>query len=214
MKLSFNLLDSTNVITKNILSILRDELNKAFVSAIPNIRTKIKDLIKEALITEPEYSSLISGKLKYEFGIPTAKKVDSVIDIWIQNIIVNYSAPVVRSSTISGGFSISAIQSDYSDVLSNDSAVIVDSVSGAVLPWLEWLLLSGGQIIVRNYRVKMGSNRASRTGMAIMVESPGDSWRVPPEFAGTSNNNWVTRALSKIDDKILDIIQLEIERKI
>jgi len=76
------------------------------------------------------------------------------------------------------------------------------------------LLLYGGQIIVRNYRVKMGSNRASRTGMAIMVESPGDSWRVPPEFAGTSNNNWVTRALSKIDDKILDIIQLEIERKI
>lgn len=214
MQISFNLLDNSNTITKNILSILRDELNRVFVSSIPNIRTKIRDLIKEALITEPEYSSLISGKLKYEFGIPTSQKVNSIIDLWTQNIVVDYSPPVARASTISGGFSISAIQSDYSDVLSNESAIVIDSLSGAVLPWLEWLLLYGGQIIVRNYKVKMGPNNRSRTGMAIMIESPGDNWRVPPEFAGTSNNNWVTRALSKIDDQILDVIQSEIERRI
>jgi hypothetical protein len=82
------------------------------------------------------------------------------------------------------------------------------------LPWLEWLLLYGGKIIVRDYRVKMGSNNRSRTGMAVMVESSGSNWRVPTEFAGTSNNNWVTRAINKIDNKILDILETELEKSL
>jgi hypothetical protein len=106
------------------------------------------------------------------------------------------------------------IRDNFDDVLGNESAIVVDSVSGITLPWLEWLLLYGGKIIVKNYKVRMGSNRNSRTGMAIMVESEGNNWRVPPEFAGILTNNWVTRAINKLDDKIISILESELEKSI
>lgn len=214
MQLSFNLLSNAGDINRQILAAIRDHMSSVFVKAIPSIRDKIKVLIKEALVAQPEYSSLISGQLKYEFGIPASQQVNAIIDLWVNNIQVDYNPPVARSTTITGGLSLSAIEADYSDVISSEAAIVVDSMSGAVLPWLEWLLLYGGKIIVKNYSVKFGPNPRSRTGMAVMVETNGKNWRVPPEFAGTLNNNWVTRALDTIDDKILDIIQAEIEKHI
>lgn len=214
MQLSFNLLSNASDINRQILIAIRDHMSSVFVKAIPSIRDKIKVLIKEALVAQPEYGSLISGQLKYEFGIPASQQVNAIIDLWVNNIQVDYNLPVAKSTTITGGFSLSAIEADYSDVISSEAAIVVDSMSGAVLPWLEWLLLYGGKIIVKNYSVKFGPNPRSRTGMAVMVETDGKNWRVPPEFAGTLNNNWVTRALDTIDDKVLDIIQAEIEKHI
>ena len=78
------------------------------------------------------------------------------------------------------------------------------------MPWLEWLLLKGNQIIVRNYEVKIGSNSRSRSGDAIMISSS-ENWRVPPEFIGTNTNNWTTRALSKIEDELNSLIKSKFE---
>jgi hypothetical protein len=214
MQLSFKLLNSNSDINKKILTAIKDHLDGVFLKSIKPIQDRIRILIKDALTSEPEYQSLISGQLKYEFGIPTSQQVDDIINLWIQNIKVDYDPPLARTSSITGGFSLSAIRDDYSDVISSQAASVIDNKSGAVLPWLEWLLLYGGKIIVRNYTVRLGPNPRSRTGMAVMVESNGNNWRVPPQFAGTSNNNWVTRALGKIDDRILDAIQLEIEKRL
>lgn len=214
MRLSLKLVNSSSDINKQILAAIRDHLSEAFRKSVSPAQNKIRTILKEALMAQPEYSSLISGQLKYEFGIPTSQQVDAIIELWINNIQVDYNQPSIKGSSISGGFALSAIREDYSDVISSGSAVVVDNNSGAVLPWLEWLLLYGGKIIVRNYSVKLGPNPRSRTGMAVMIESKGSNWRVPPEFAGTLKNNWVTRALDQIDDNILDIIQLEIEKHI
>jgi hypothetical protein len=81
------------------------------------------------------------------------------------------------------------------------------------LPWLEWLLLKGNSIIVRNYNVKYGQNPRSRSGDAIMIDST-SSWRVPPEFAGTTRDNWTTRALNRVDKDINRIIQQSFESSI
>ncbi|MEX0598519.1 MAG: hypothetical protein WD512_18700, partial [Candidatus Paceibacterota bacterium] len=91
MQIAFSLLDSDSVIQKQILDLLRDNMDSAFKKSLPNIKNKIKKEVRDALITEPEYQSLISGKLKYEFGIPTSEKIQSIIDIWVNNITVNYS---------------------------------------------------------------------------------------------------------------------------
>jgi hypothetical protein len=214
MKVSFNLVDSDSVIQKQILDLLRNNMDIAFKKALPKIKDRIKKEVRDALTAEPEYQSLISGKLKYEFGISSNQKIESIIDIWINNIMVNYTGIKSGTRGLNGSLSLNMIKSSYDDVLANDGAVVIDSSSGAVLPWLEWLLLYGGKIIVRDYRVQIGPNARSRTGMAIMVQSSGNNWRVPPEFAGTASNNWVTRALDKIDNKISNILETELEKAI
>ena len=93
-----------------------------------------------------------------------------------------------------------------------DEATVTDN-QGQKLPWLEWLLLRGNQIIIRNYQVRMGASPYSRTNMAVMVQSK-KNWRVPMEFAGTITNNWTTRALDKVDAQIIDNIINSIEATI
>ena len=46
-----------------------------------------------------------------------------------------------------------------------------------------------------------------------MVESK-NNWRVPPNFAGDQNNNWTTRAISKVDKEIVKIISTNINNSI
>jgi len=214
IQLSLNLLDSNSDITKKILSSLKLEIDRVFTRSIPKIQNEIRNLIRDSLMSEPEYSSLVAGKLKYEFGIPTKQKVDTIIETWIKNILIKYTPSTISSNSIKATLSLSAIKDDYSEVLNSEAATIIDSNSGAILPWLEWLLLYGGKIIVQNFSVKMGPSPRSRTGMAIMVKSNGQNWRVPPEFAGTKSNNWVTRALTKIENKVIEVIQKEIENQI
>lgn len=214
MRLSFNLIDSDSDIKREILNLLRIEVDSIFKKALPLIKDRIKSEVKAALVSEPEYQSLISGQLKYEFGIPASQQVNNIIDIWVNNIVVNYSGVKTSNLGLNANLSLNMIESSYNDVLASEGAIVIDNLSGAALPWLEWLLVFGGKIIVRNYRVKLGANARSRTGNAIMVESSGSNWRVPPEFAGTPSNNWVTRALSKIDDKIINILEKSLESAI
>jgi hypothetical protein len=214
MKISLKLLESDDEINRRILNALVLEIDSIFKKSIKPIRTKIIEEVKKALMSEPEYQSLISGQLKYEFGIPVSSKVNDIIEIWSSNINIEYKPIKINSRGLSGGFLLNMIRDNFDDVLGNESAIVVDSVSGITLPWLEWLLLYGGKIIVKNYKVRMGSNRNSRTGMAIMVESEGNNWRVPPEFAGTLTNNWVTRAINKLDNKIISILESELEKSI
>jgi hypothetical protein len=73
------------------------------------------------------------------------------------------------------------------------------------LPWLQWLLLEGNATIVRNYTVSFGPNRFSRTGFALMRPSL-QSWKVPSEFAGTINDNWITRAIDGAESNIQKLL--------
>lgn len=214
MKFSVNLIESDSDIKNKILTEIKVVLQQAIVKSIPSIRQLISTKIKNALMNEPEYQSLINGKLKGEFGLPNAsQKVNEVLGIWTNNIKITANPVTIVGSRIKGGFKLDMIDSTYSDVLANDGAIVVDGVSGVVLPWLEWLLLYGNKIIVKNYEVQFGANPRSRSGMALMMSSK-NNWRVPSEFAGTSTNNWVTRAIDRVDDSILDIIQKEIEKNI
>lgn len=214
MNLSVKLLESDSVIRTKILDAIRSVMDDAMRKALYRIKPKLQDEVKQALMSEPEYLSLVSGQLKSELGIPTKDKIDNIINLWTSNVSMNYTGISTNARGLSGSLKLEMIRSSFDDVLVDDSAVVVDGVSGVVIPWLEWLLLYGGKIIIRNYRVVFGPYSTSRTGMAIMVESPGDNWRVPPEFAGTISNNWVTRALVKINNQITTILQDELERSL
>lgn len=210
MKYSVSLLESDKDIRSAILDALSSDLSKTINKSISSISTKIKILIKKALQNEPEYQSLKSGQLRREFGIENTNNVDIVIDKLIDTLVIDTKTITINSQGLSGGLRITMIPSDFGGVIGTEEATVVDNIRGYSLPWLEWLLLKGSQIIIRDYEVKVGPSPYSRSGDAVMVSSS-KNWRVPPEFIGTVTDNWTTRALSTIDDEISKIIQDTIE---
>ena len=46
-----------------------------------------------------------------------------------------------------------------------------------------------------------------------MVSSP-QNWRMPAQYVGVADDNWVYRAISKLDSKIENMMQTELEKSL
>ena len=206
MRISANIVETNSEINTMILEIMADHINDTLNIAMPKITTEIKELVALSLREETEYQSLLSGRLKAEFGLSDTNMVDNIIDKLVSTIDVSRSTVSYNKIGLVGGFTITMMKSDDMNGLIFTDIASVISNNGQHLPWLQWLLLEGNNAIVKNFDVKMGSYSQSRSGMAIMVSSR-DNWRVPPEFVGTISNNWTTRAIDRIEDKIDILIE-------
>jgi len=214
MNISLKLLDSNSSIEKKILQSLAVELKGIFTKASEKIKKQLQIIVKEAIESQGEYQQLLSGQLKDELGIPNpVSRVNAIVDVWINNVQVNTRPVSVSGSSLKGSMSIGMIKQDYSDVLGMDEATITDTKTGSVIPWLYWLLLGGGDILVKDYAIKIGPSKRSRTGNAIMIKSP-KNWRMPAKYVGVADNNWVYRAISGLDSKIENMMQVELEKSL
>lgn len=206
MEFSIKLLESDKQIYNKILTALLPEINEFLKSRIKQLQQEFSDLIYTIITNTAEYESISRGKLKYEFGlVDSDAKLAGLLDIWSTNIVVNYQPARISNTKIISSFSVSAIKIDFSDVLYTDYALMTDNLRGYSLPWLEWLLLEGNKTIIKNQQVVFGPNRYSRTGQAIMKAST-ESWSVPSEFAGTINDNWITRAIFNAENDINNVL--------
>lgn len=214
MKIRIKILETEKEIALRIGNALIPQVRSYMQSRINKIRKGLPDVISSAIINSPEYADILGGRLRYELGIPDPNaKLSGLLQIWTQNLSVTYSPPVVISSgQVKSALSIGMIKTDFSDVLGTEYAMVYDSNRGYTLPWLEWLLLDGSVPIVRDHKVVIGSNPRSRTGMALMRESRNSYWSVPKKFAGTQNDNWITRAMDMYRDQIYDFIKKAMEQ--
>ena len=81
--------------------------------ATKNITRELPDVVIDAIKQQPEHNSLLNGKLRGEFGLTNSlSKVNDIIRIWADNIVVEYEAPKIRGSQIVAFYSISMIDSD------------------------------------------------------------------------------------------------------
>ena len=215
MNIILKLLDSNSSIEKKILQSLAVELKGIFTKASEKIKKQLQIIVKEAIESQGEYQQLLSGQLKDELGIPNpVSRVNAIVDVWINNVQVNTRPVSVSGSSLKGSMSIGMIKQDYSDVLGMGEATITDTKTGSVIPWLYWLLLGGGDILVKDYAIKIGPSKRSRTGNAIMIKSP-KNWRMPAKYVGVADNNWVYRAISKIDDATMqNIVKRALEKNL
>lgn len=213
MKLSLNLLETDSYIKDQILQILAKQVEPVLQKAANKSTPKIQNLIEDALKQEPEYASLISGQLRLEFGIPDSSSVDNIVKKLSETATISVKNVTIKNNGLSGGLLLTALERTSMGGLINDANALVNDSKGYSLPWLQWLLYEGNKPIIRNYEVKIGPNPYSRTGMAIMINSD-KNWRVPPAFAGTINNNWVTRAIDRVSNSVPKIIQENFENSL
>jgi hypothetical protein len=212
MKFTAKVLESARKVTADIAKTLQAQVQSVFRKAKPKIQRDISRLIADALRGEPEYGALKAGKLRLEIGIGDTSVVDEVVDLFAQSINFNINQVKVGSKGIDAVLSFTIVGSDDFERILQSNAAVITSENGAMLPWLTWLLLKGGDEIVLNNKVLFKPSPASRTGQAIMVPTKGGGWRVPARYTGTESNNWVTRAMSKIEPDILNAMKKHVER--
>lgn len=205
MKINFKLLESDKSISDKILRALLSDIKIFTNNSFNKIKKQLPQIIITSIKSAPEYFELINGNLRLELGIPDPNtKIAGLIDIWSKNILYNYNKPEIKNNKIKTSFSIEMIKADFSDVLGSDYAVVIDSLRGYTLPWLEWLLLDGSKSIVKNYEVIFGTNPYSRTGLAIMSPSS-KSWGISSTYSGTRSDNWITRSIDASEDQISNL---------
>ena len=196
IKASFSITDSTSIIKDKILTALLIDAQNFFDNIYNKISESIPEIIINHIIDQPEYDALISGTLQYEFGLPDpSARLQEIIETIRNGSFVKYKPVSIKSSKLVGEITIEMIKKDFSDLLSLGSSTLITE-KGDRLNWLQWLLLEGDSVIVSDYFFVLGPNNNSRTGFGIMKQFGGGFWRVPPEYAGSINNNWITRAIN------------------
>jgi len=195
----------------NVVKEISKKVKRESVAIKTSVTDQLRKAVREALVSTPEYQSILQGKLKAELGIPNSDaRIMAVIDTWVDNIFVTVKTGTTPLLLIDIGI----IKGDYSDVLSLPQAQYAyKSRSGQrEIPWLKWLLLEGDKRIITRYEFS-NNPRGSRTGMGIMISKEKGAWQVPPEFSGTSVDNFATRALGNIGNVIDAIVERAIRSR-
>lgn len=213
MQINFKLLDSSSEITQKILKALLPEVQKILKNSQGRIKAKLADAFALALRNSPEYSSIVNGLLGYELGLPDgANRINSLITYWASNMSVKFNPAKIKGSTIKSSLSVGMVQADLADVLGSDMAVLMDNNTGSRVEWLYWLSLLGDTTIVKDYRFELGPSPYSRTGGGIM--KLGGKWQVPPQFAGTIANNWITRSIDSMENQVYSILEQSLRESV
>ena len=204
--------DTVPELQKRLLDFVGEKFTKILKAAGRRIDRRIKELVEVELKNTDLYAAFKRGdRIVAELGVKDAStKLDNIIDTWLESIQTTVT-PVKRrgSSSLSGGMKIQGIVSDYSDVFAMPESYTMTK-KGAKLDWLMWLLEMGSTTIIREYEFKAGGNQG-RTRGGIMVV--GQSWKVPEDYVGYPDDNFLTNALDRLQDTIDNIVQDEIQRR-
>tara|TARA_B100001778_G_scaffold327915_2_gene326672 strand:- start:342 stop:974 length:633 start_codon:yes stop_codon:yes gene_type:complete len=192
--ITLKLLDSNSEIASKINGAIAPEINARISKNINNIKQEMQSLINGWILSQPEIKSIQSANpisLAGQFGIrpnSVPAVVSGIVDAVTSAVFIQFKP---FSNKLSGGFSVNFQPIDFSNLLSLPEGHVFYEKGD--LHWMNWLLTMGSTIIVANYSYSpsMGSGRS---GLGVM--SIGRSFRVPPAFSGTVDNNFVTRALN------------------
>jgi len=218
--ISVELLENDRAIGRKILEALADEFNNKVQNKIPNIRDKVADVTMNFIRATEVYDSLVTGGsdkkgLAAHFGLPSWGRqgmVDSIVNTIGANIEITFRPIKVRGNNFDGGMNIGILIKDFTDILSLPGASVVTAKS-QMLPWLEWLLVRGNKIIIDEYEIHLISGKG-RSNFAVMIKNNAAVWRVPSEYSGVMNDNWLIRAILDNVDNYKQVIQNIIEREL
>ena len=206
--ITLKLTESFNVIEKKIKKAYSEEINAHINKNKKLLIEPCKQLAVGWISKQPEVLSLtdnIIGSLKGQFGIRDGQDVQATYDIItaVSNAVSVDFTPY-NDKLMGGGLSVNFQPSDFLDLLGLQSGHVI--YENGDLHWLKWLLKEGTRTIVVGYQYDPETGMG-RSGLGTM--GVGGFFRVPPQFAGTENNNFVTRALlgKKQESDIASVFQ-------
>lgn len=182
-----------------------------------NSKSKISSIILSALNNSSTVQSLLSGKLRDDFGL-----FGNVVDVTISNIVKHISENIklqVNQSTTAGSIlviSVELLPGDFNKIVSLPGGSIPSR--GGPVDWLEWLLTKGTQVVIADYWIYTNAKGFTRSGgssiMRKIESTPRDPFRVDPNYAGTPDDNFITRSLEPFHKDIISVIANEVSRSV
>lgn len=212
-------LPSDRVMYQKLLGAVRNHLNSAMHLAAAGITKRVREYAEDLVENTSTYGSLLTGELLGELGIPDVQgRLKAVVEAVGKSVHVQVIPIRVNGTKLNGGLRVQMLRSDFEDLLALPAAEYYSNQY--LIPWLQWILLEGDKIIITTHEIfkdlSPSQKASSRTGKALM--RPGKGWRVPPEYAGVADDNFLTRAfgdeLTKIKDRITTIVSEELEARI
>ena len=216
---TLKLLETVEQIEKKILKSIARQMDKSIRLAIPSAITDLKSFIYETISNSREVQSLLGGELRGSLGLTESKAQGAVEQISLmvsQAIALDYTPIKARGTGFTGKLILKIQPRHFQNVLgiSESTTSYYSTRYGTLieLQWLDWLLMRGDDIIVTAFEFEPKS--AGRSGMGVM--KIGGSWRVPPEFSGTKEDNFITRSITSPDaqKEISKILEKHITAKV
>lgn len=191
--ITLKLTDSIDIIEKKVNKAISEIANDIILKKQSTILSKCKILVNEWILSQPEIISLVSSNqesLAGQFGIP-AGSVYSVATAIVSSVQNSISVKIIKfNDNLKGGIEVYFQPKNFNNLLTLPEGHVI--YQGGDLHWLDWLLKRGDNIIVANYQYNPQTG-IGRSGLGNMIS--GGSFRVPPQFSGIENNNFITRAL-------------------
>ena len=196
----------TNIKWKINKQQLRQELQSQLTARVgTSVKSKVQDLIRNALKQHQIYTSLLDGALYEAFGLHTApQSVDAVVE----KIVSDVNIQVIEKGTALATIRIEAVKSDYQEILDIQDSM-VQTYKGQLLPWLKWLIGSETAVIA-NYHIVRGyfPNPPSRTNKALMKKD--GNWSLSQDVTQYSyepQDNWITQSINTIGPELLKLFK-------
>lgn len=190
---------------KSVVRNLITDLNKQFKKVARLSVNKIINLTRIHLKNSETYKALTQpgGLLAGHFGLPIGTEkgvVDEIVDYISGRIELKVATFQQENDQLIGGMDIILNKSVLTYLTQRHGSFVVTE-KGQTIPWLDWLLFAGDEIILTGFRIKFKA--AGRSGQAIMI--PQGYWRVPPAYSGTEGNNWITEELGNNDGYLKEL---------
>lgn len=206
MTLKIKLLESTADFNRKVEKAAINELKNRIKRNTKRAERQIKNLVLAWALESEEVSSLtqegVRGSLHAQLGL-YAGTGSMIADAIAQSISDGTYLEINIGNRMSDITAIIYFQPvSFSNLLSIPGAEVLTD-KGTTLPWMQWLLFEGTRTIITGY--KYTPDGSGRSGGGTM--EGGGAWRIPVEYAGSVDNNFVTRIFDGKNQQIQPILQ-------
>jgi hypothetical protein len=194
---------------KAVEQMIKEELSRVFnglfLKNSKRVELGFRSAVKLWILEQPEMQSVLTGgenSLAALFGI-TPTEAPAAIDAIAQAVSDSMVVKIQRfDKNLKGEVLFYFQPSSLSNLLSLNEGYVT-TLKKQKLHWLDWLLTQGDSVIVVGYTYEPSSK--GRSGAGTM--KTGGAFRVPPQFSGNLNNNFVTRAFQNREKSIASILE-------
>ena len=193
MSIKIKLTNPTNEIMTAGFSALAGEINTELTKIIPKIVVDIKEAIRVSVSSHPTVQGLSDyapGGLASELGLYPGQgtlAAAQIIDIITEDVEFRFRK---LNKKLQGSIEFYIAHSAVAKLVALPVGHVI--YGRGDLHWLQWLLERGDIIIIDSYEYSPRSGFGRSGGGSMKL---GGSWRVPPEYAGTPENNFISDSL-------------------
>ena len=208
MSIGLNLVDSNRKIRADIERAILQELTQDLDKKTKSVQKQLRSVMPSWVAVSPEINGLLAagqpGSLGSQLGLTpstASAAVDNIISALSESVNVEVSDKVRKIKDLK--ITVSIQPSDFQNLLALETSSYLTE-QGSKIDWLNWLLFSGTKTIITGYSYEPDST-SGRSGGGYMVL--GGVWRIPPQFAGTDNDNFITRIFNNKQKDVQKILE-------